>query len=195
MAESPPAPTPGSVCPWWLLYLFDNPLRRLLQRPDAFLRPLVHAGDRCADLGCGFGHFTIAMARLAGPAGTVVAVDLQPQMLARVRRRAARAGLSARIRLHQADAAGLRLDGKFDFALAHWMVHEVGDQRAFLRAVAAALMPGGRLALVEPRGHVGPAAFERTLRVAEDAGLARVDDLRTFFSRGALLENAVGPAA
>ncbi|HVO45584.1 MAG TPA: class I SAM-dependent methyltransferase [Steroidobacteraceae bacterium] len=195
MAESSPAPTHGSVCPWWLLYLFDNPLRRVVQRPERFLRPLVRSGDRCLDLGCGFGYFTLPMARLAGPSGIVIAVDLQTEMLARVRRRATRAGLASRIRLHQAAATGLQLDGKFDFALAHWMVHEVPDQSGFLTQVAAALLPGGRLALVEPRGHVGPTAFARTVALAVDVGLVRVRDLQTFFSRGVLLENSVGSAA
>ena len=116
-------------------------------------------------------------------------------MPARVRQRAARAGLSARIRLHQVEPSGLRLGGKFDFALAHWMVHEVPDRRAFLREVAAALLPGGRLGIVEPKGHVGPAAFARTVDLAEEAGLARVRDLHTFFSRGVLLVNRVGAAA
>ncbi len=183
------------VCPWWLMYAVDNPLRRLVQDPERMLRPLVRPGDRCLDLGCGFGYFTIPMARLAGPSGTVVAVDLQAEMLARVRRRAALAGLSARIRLHQVETSGLRLDGKFDFALALWMVHEVQDRQAFLREVAAALLPGGHLGIVEPKGHVGPAAFARTVAIAEDVGLTKVGDIRTFFSRGVLLANRVGAAA
>jgi len=178
-----------------LLYAFDNRVRRLVQRPERMLRPLVRPGDRCLDLGCGFGFFTIPMARLAGPSGTVIAVDLQAEMLARVQRRAARAGLSARVRLQRVDSTRLRLDGKFDFALAFWMVHEVPDQQAFLREVVAALLPGGHLGLVEPRGHVGPAAFARTVRLAEDAGLTKVQDLDVFFSRGVLFANPVGSAA
>lgn len=184
-----------SVCPWWLLYAFDDRVRRLVQRPERILRPFVRPGDRCLDLGCGFGFFTIPMARLAGPSGTVVAVDVQEEMLARVRRRAARAGLATQVRLHHVGATALRLEGAFDFALAFWMVHEVPDQQAFLREVVAALLPGGRLALVEPKGHVGPAAFARTVRIAEDAGLTRVQDLPVFFSRGVLLANPVGSAA
>lgn len=195
MADHPPAAPHGSVCPWWLLYVFDNPLRRLVQPPEKLLAPLVRAGDLCLDLGCGFGYFTIAMARLAGSSGIVVAVDLQAEMLARVRQRAARAGLSSRIRVHQADATGLQLAGKFDFALAHWMVHEVPDRAAFLRQVAAALVPRGRLALVEPRGHVGPAAFARTVAIAQEVGFVKVKDLRTFFSRGVVMETAIGSAA
>ncbi len=193
---TPAADSPrGKVCPWWLVYSFDNPLRRLLQRPEPIVRPFVRPGDRCLDLGCGFGYFTIPMARLAGPSGTVVAVDLQAQNLARVRRRAERAGLAARIRLHRVEADALRLEGKFDFALAFWMVHEVPDQAPFLREVAAALMPGGRLAIVEPRLHVGREAFARTIATAERVGLAKLGDLTVSLSRGVLLENAMGPVA
>jgi ubiquinone/menaquinone biosynthesis C-methylase UbiE len=178
-----------------LLYAFDKRVRRLVQQPERILQPFVRPGDRCLDLGCGFGFFTIPMAQLAGPSGTVVAVDLQTEMLARVRQRTARAGLSSRIRLHQVDSTTLRLDGTFDCALAFWMVHEVPDQQAFLREVVMALVPGGRLALVEPKGHVGPAAFARTVRLAEEVGLTKVQDLHVYFSRGVLMANPVGSAA
>jgi ubiquinone/menaquinone biosynthesis C-methylase UbiE len=52
------------------------------------------------DIGCGIGYFTISMARLVGPAGSVTAVDLQPEMLAGVERRAEKVGVRERIRLH-----------------------------------------------------------------------------------------------
>jgi ubiquinone/menaquinone biosynthesis C-methylase UbiE len=115
------------VCPWWLIHTFDNPLRRLVQDPERILRGGVRPGDRCLDLGCGLGYFTVPMARIVGPAGTVTAADLQPEMLAGVRRRAEKAGLASRVRLHRVDASGVHFDGVFDFVLAFWMVHEVPD--------------------------------------------------------------------
>jgi ubiquinone/menaquinone biosynthesis C-methylase UbiE len=182
-----PAVPKWSVCPWWLLYAFDNRVRHLVQKPERILQGLVRAGDTCLDIGAGFGYFTIPLARLVGPSGRVTAVDLQPEMLARVRRRAEQAGLADRIRLHQADAASLRLDAPADFALAFWMVHEIPDQPRFLDQMLAALKPGGHLALVEPKGHVGQAAFDRTIGIAEAAGFSRLRELPVFFSRGVLL--------
>ena len=78
----------SGVCPWWLIRTLDNPLRRLFQNPEEILKDFVRTGDACLDVGCGIGYFTIPMAKLAGPSGNVTAVDLQPQMLAGVERRA-----------------------------------------------------------------------------------------------------------
>jgi len=176
------------VCPWWFTYSFDNPLRLLLQKPEPMLRDLVREGDHCLDLGCGFGYFTIPMARLAGEAGTVTAVDLQAQMLARVRKRAVRAGLLPRIRLHQADSSGIHFEAAFDFALAFWMLHEVPDQPLMLSQIRTALKPGGRLLLVEPRIHVSREALDRSVAEAEGAGFTRAADHRVSLSRAVLLE-------
>jgi ubiquinone/menaquinone biosynthesis C-methylase UbiE len=176
------------VCPWWFVYSFDNPVRRLFHDPTRILADLVRPGDRCLDVGCGIGYFTIPMARLAGPDGSVVAVDMQPQMLAGVGRRAARARVADRIELHRAEASALGLSGAFDCALLFWMVHEVPDQGALFRQVYTALKPGGRLLLVEPRGHVPDAAFEHSVAVAQDAGFRVSGPVPVRFSQALLFD-------
>jgi ubiquinone/menaquinone biosynthesis C-methylase UbiE len=92
-------------------------------------------------------------------------------MLAGVRRRAERAGVADRIRLHPAGSGRIGLDETVDFALAFWMLHEVPNQPAFLAEVRACLKPGGRLLVVEPRIHVSETAFERSVEVARSVGL------------------------
>lgn len=175
------------VCPWWLAYSFDNPLRRRLHPADRLFAGLVGPGQTAVDVGCGMGHFTLGLARLVGPEGRVVAVDLQPKMLDRVRRRAERAGLLSRIRLHQAGRSSLELRLEADFVVASWMVHEVPDQPAFLREVAGLMRPGARFFLAEPRGHVKPAEFERTVRLAAEAGLVEERRPSVAMSRAVVL--------
>ena len=140
--------TEAHVCPWWLCPLFDNPLRRLLQPPGKVLNSLVSAGQIALDLGCWMGYFTIPLAKLVGANGQVIAVDLQEQMLAVVRRRARRAGVLERVRLHCGTLDSLAGEQQVDFALACWMVHEVPDQAALLSQVRSRLKPGGRFLLV-----------------------------------------------
>ena len=53
------------------------------------------------DVGCGPGFFTIAMAKIVGNEGRVIAVDTEAYMLERVRRRAVPESLLSRIHLHQ----------------------------------------------------------------------------------------------
>ena len=73
-----------------------------------------------------------------------------------------------------------------DFALAFWMLHEVPDQAAFLAEVRACLKPGGRLLVVEPRLHVGGAAFERSVAIARGVGLLPVARPAVALSRAVL---------
>ncbi len=179
-----------NVCPWWLIHSFDNPLRRLLQKPETVLQGLIQSGDRCLDIGCGYGYYTIPMARSAGASGSVTAADLQPQMLAGVKRRAEKAGLLSRIHLLLVDASGLPFKGEFDFALAFWMVHETPDQEALLRQIRLSLKPGGRFLLVEPKMHVREEDFAQTVHLAEASGFAEVRAPHISFSRASLMRTS-----
>ena len=78
----------GHVCPHQMAFMLDNPFRRLFQNPKRMLRPYIFEGSTVMDLGCGPGFITIDMAKLAGPKGKVIAVDLQEKMLAHVEKKA-----------------------------------------------------------------------------------------------------------
>ncbi len=181
------------VCPWWVGYLLVSPLRKLVQDPAAILRPYVREGMTVLEPGPGMGFFTLEAARLVGPRGRVVAVDLQPRMLAALRRRAERAGLASRIegRLSRPDALGDEdLRGEVDLALALLVVHELPDAGRFFSELAATLAPGGRILVVEPRGHVSAAAFDESMAAAARAGLVRSPGPRVWRSLTAVLEAA-----
>ena len=163
-----------AVCPWWVGYLLVSPLRRLIQDPARVLAPHVSEGMTVLEPGPGMGFFTLELARRVGPRGRVVAVDLQPRMLAGLRRRAARAGLHDRIelRLARPDALGVDdLAGQVDLVLAFAVVHELPDAARFFAEVAPLLKPDGRVLVAEPAGHVPPADFEASLAAAGLAGL------------------------
>ena len=163
------------VCPPWMGYLLANPVRRIWQDPRAILAPFVTARMTVLEPGPAMGFFTLELARLVGPAGRVVAVDVQARMLEALRRRAAKRGLDGRIETRLATAEGMGLAdlrGRADFALAFAMVHEVKDRARFFEEVGASLKPGGRVLLAEPRGHVSDELFAEFLRLAEANGLA-----------------------
>ncbi len=185
---TPHAHTAGksAVCPWWLLPTFDNPLRRLIQNPYRILDKYVRPGCTVVDLGCGMGYFSIPMARMAGPTGKVICIDVQQQMLDGLRRRAEKAGVLDTITARRCEPARLGIPEPADFVLAFWMLHEAPDQRAFLAEVQAHLKPTGRFLLVEPVGHVSGKAFQRSIETAELAGLAIVDKPAVAASRSAL---------
>jgi SAM-dependent methyltransferase len=174
------------TCPWWVAWTFDNPLRRLAHDPGAILGGLVHPGDTVVDVGCGRGFFTLALAELVGPGGTVIAADVQPEMLRRTRRRAERRGLGDRIRYHRCAPDRLGIEGEADLVLAFWMVHEVSDPEAFLAEVRALLRPTGRLLIAEPRGHVSEASFGRTVQRVREVGFETHPGPPVRFSRSVL---------
>jgi ubiquinone/menaquinone biosynthesis C-methylase UbiE len=161
------------VCPPWVGYLLLNPLRKLLENPDKILGRFVREGMVVLEPGCGMGYFTLPLARMVGPKGRVVAVEIQSKMLSILERRARKAALLDRIELHQAGAEGLGVEdllGRVDFAVALHMVHEIPDQSSFFNDVWRALKPGGKLLVVEPRGHVSQDQFEQTVAAAEKIG-------------------------
>jgi ubiquinone/menaquinone biosynthesis C-methylase UbiE len=127
--------------------------------------------------GCGMGYFTLPLARLVGPQGRVVCVDLQPRMIASLRRRATRAGLLGRIDASVCTATDLGLARhatSADVAFAIHMVHEVPDPGRLLAQLREVLKPGSLLVIVEPKGHVSAAQFGRTLELADQTGFTRV---------------------
>ncbi len=182
------APQACPVCPAEHSGWLTTPVRRLITSPSRILRGLVQPGDTVVDLGCGPGFFTLPLAEMVGGEGSVIAVDLQAAMLDKLKTRAERAGLAARIRAHQCAPDTLGLDGEHaDFALAFWMVHEVPDAARMLAEVSGVLRAGGQLLLVEPRMEVNAEAFARTEAAAVRTGMSATARPRVALSRAVLL--------
>lgn len=179
--------TGDHTCPWWLLFTFDNALRRLIHDPQKILRSYVKQGDTVLDVGCGMGFFTLGLAELVGQDGRVIAADLQKQMLAGLQKRAEKAGLRERIQLCRSTSDDTGVEEAVDFALAFWMVHEVRQPTLFLRQIHKLLVPGGKFLVVEPLIHVTGRAFVQTVSLANDSGFRVVDQPKVRFSRAVLL--------
>lgn len=169
-------PMDKRVCPPFIAYFLLNPFRKLLENPERIFRHLVHEGMTIIEPGCAMGFFTLPLARMVGPKGRVIALDIQEKMLSVLRKRAARAGLSERIELRRVGPHGYGLEdlwGEADLVPAIHVVHEIADKKTFFREMGKALRPRGRLLVMEPRGHVSREAFEKTCALAEEAGFVK----------------------
>jgi SAM-dependent methyltransferase len=180
------------VCPWWMGYLLASPVRTWLrgQKPAEILDNYVREGMIVFEPGTGMGFFTLELARRVGPSGTV-AVDIQPRMLAGLKRRAARAGVLDRIdaRLVAPDSMNLSdLTGKVDFTLAFALVHEMPSADAFFSEVATLSKPGALVLFAEPGGHVKEKDFETELQHARNTGFIVSGRPEVPHSRAVLLK-------
>jgi ubiquinone/menaquinone biosynthesis C-methylase UbiE len=180
----------GMVCPPWVGFFLLNPLRRLFENPDRIFKQFITEGMIVLEPGCGMGFFTLPLAGMVGSRGRVVAADIQPKMLDILERRARKAGLIERIDLRVIKADNMGLDDlyeKVDFTAAMHMLHEVPDQASFFTDVYKVSKPGGKVLIVEPKGHVNRNRFEETISVSENAGFKSDIISANMGSRTALL--------
>lgn len=179
------------VCPVWVGYLLANPIRAFFQNPQRILTPYVSSGMSVLEVGPAMGFFTLPLARLVGPSGRVICVEIQEKMLRALMRRARRANLADRIETRVCDSESLRVADlalQMDFVLAFAVIHEVGKATRFFQEVQSVLKPRGRVLVAEPKGHVSEPDFRETLAVAAHNGLAKIDSLKIWRSHAAILE-------
>src|SRR5919202_6020122 len=104
-------------------------------------------GQRVLDIGCGFGDTTQRIAGLVGPGGEAVGVDVAPRFIATARAEAEEAGVD-NARFLVADVQTTPFEDRFDLAFSRMGTMFFASPVAALRNVRAALVPGGRLAMV-----------------------------------------------
>lgn len=175
------------TCPWWLCFTFDNLLRRLFQDPEQILRPYVVEGITVLDIGPGMGYFSIPLARMVGPRGRVIAVDIQPEMLSALQKRAKRAAVDQQIAIHLCKADSLGLNIEADFALAFWMLHEVPNPLSFFKEMRSVVKASGKLLVSEPAIHVTRKMYAKNIEIAISNGFKVIAEPEIFLSRSALL--------
>ena len=112
----------------------------------------IKKGQRICDLGCGNGFYTLELARRVGPEGLVYAVDIQPEMLTMLARRAAAEGFD-NIRPILGTFVDPRLPrGEVDVVLCIDVYHEFSHPELMLARIRESLSADGRLVLAEFRG-------------------------------------------
>ncbi len=121
------------------------------ERTDLLLKELeLNPTDVVADVGAGSGYFTFRMAPLV-PRGKVLAVDIQPEMLDKIRSRKVKAG-AANVEAVLGSITDPNLPSdSVDLALFVDAYHEFSHPYEMMMSIRKALKPGGRVVLVEYR--------------------------------------------
>ncbi len=122
------------------------------ERPDLVLRALeLKEGMVVADIGAGTGYYTRRIAERVGKSGTVLAVDIQPEMLKLLQREMAKHGVQ-NVKPVLATPTSLRLQpASLDLAVMVDVYHELEYPHEVLAEIVQALKPEGRLVFVEFR--------------------------------------------
>ena len=116
---------------------------------NPFTLGVIRKGEAVLDIGCGAGIDTIVAAMMVGPAGTVVGIDMVPEMLARARENLRMTDLKNVI---FEDAYGEKLpfaDGGFDVVISNGVFNLIPDKTKALSEVVRVLKPGGRLMMAD----------------------------------------------
>ena len=104
----------------------------------------VSAGETILDLGCGRGTETLEAARLAGPGGTAVGLDLTEAMVEKATQNAAAQGLS-NTRFVCGDIESLPFEDEiFDAVTSNCVINHARDKSKVYAEIYRVLKPGGR---------------------------------------------------
>jgi len=132
----------------WLV----RPEREQEEQPDVALDAIgIGVGSTVADIGAGAGYMTWRLAQRAGPGGKVYAVDIQPQMLALLKRNMLQRKLdNVEPILGAVDDPKLPRNA-VDLVLLVDVYHEFSEPQAMLRRIRESLRHDGRVVLLEYR--------------------------------------------
>ena len=141
-------------------------VRDLRAHTASWLR--VGPGASVIDVGCGPGDVVIGFARVTGPGGRAVGIDVSTTMLDEARRRAAAAGVTAEFEVGDAMALAFA-DGTFDASRSERTFQWLADAEGALAELVRVTRPGGAVAVIDTDwatfsiDHPDPAVTRRIL--------------------------------
>ena len=167
---------------------FDRLERDKEEQPDRLIEALdISRGATVADIGSGTGYFTWRLAERVGPAGKVLAVDVQQQMLDLTRVAVEKRKLQNVDYVLATDNDPRLPDAALDLVFIAYAYHEFADPGRVMAAVRRSLKPGGRVVILEyaKESNIAPASpihkmsFEEIRREIEPVGFT-IDRLFDF---------------
>ena len=131
----------------------DRPTREQEEAPSRLIAALkLKPGMTIVDVGAGSGALSFPMAKKVSPGGQVYAEDIQPEMLALVRKRAQKAGVKNVVPLLGTTTDPKIAPGSADLMILVDVYHEFDQPYEMVASMVRGLKKGGRLVFVEYRG-------------------------------------------
>jgi len=164
--------------------VFDDPERDAWQKPaDVVAAMALSPGMTAADIGAGTGYFNPHLAAAVGPTGKVLALDIEPNLIAHMTARAERDGTpQVEARLGTPDDAGLK-PAEADRVLIVDTYHHIQTRPAYFAKVRAGVKPGGKLIVVDFKKEDSPMGPPVAERIAPDVVQAELIEAGWVFER------------
>lgn len=180
-------------CPSWLGWMLeaDNPFTKINRAANVIESLELQPGMTVLDAGCGPGRVTIPLAHKVGPQGKVSALDIQEEMLAKVKEKARVAGLSNITFIHAGLGDGKLEQNKYDRATLVTVLGEIPDQKKALQEIFNALKPGAILSITETLFDPHYQRFNGVLNLAQQVGFQKKKVFSDWFSYNLLLEKPI----
>jgi ubiquinone/menaquinone biosynthesis C-methylase UbiE len=159
-------------CPTILAWSLESPLAQKLNRTALTLDRIgLSPGQKVLEFGPGPGRLLIPAAQRVLPGGEAVGVDLQPGMVERLKRNAARKGVSNLTALQGDATMPIVEEGAFDLVLLSCALGEIPNRAGVIQQAFRALRPGGRLSVSEMFGDPHYQSKSTVERLAREEGL------------------------
>jgi len=145
---------------------FDDPERDKWQMPDRIVEALtLRPTDTVADIGAGTGYMAVRFARQL-KSGTVLAVDIEPNMVKHLTERAKAAGID-NLRAITGGTQSPNLPEAVDVAFLLNVYHHLDQRPDYFKRLRTSLKPGGRVAIVDFRPDA-PAGAPKHMRLSAE---------------------------
>jgi arsenite methyltransferase len=129
----------------WIETLPPGAVASMAGTGNPFAMGEIQPGERVVDCGSGAGADALIAARMVGPAGRVIGIDMTPEMLAKARASATEAGLT-NVEFREGILEALPVETAWaDVVMSNGVLNLVPDKAAALAEMYRVLRPGGRL--------------------------------------------------
>ena len=130
----------------WLHGVPERSIESFAGTGNPFAMGAAQNGERVVDIGCGAGIDSLIAAQMVAPKGSVIGVDMTPEMLEKARTSAAEAELSDVLDVRKGHAEALPVeDGWADLVISNGVVNLCPDKLQVFREMLRVLRPGGRI--------------------------------------------------
>ncbi len=157
--------------------MLESPSRDAYQKPAEVVAALgLKPGAVIADIGSGSGYFALPLARAVGESGTVFAVDVEPDMVRHLERRAGEAGVrNIHAILAPADDPTLP-EHAVDMIFVCDTWHHIEKPQAYLAAIRRALKPRGRVVMIDYHKRPLPVGPSMEFKIAREDLLKQMQE-------------------